>query len=149
MALIYNPEGLYIESSGNTNKGQKLLNVSKLCNTFNAWNPLLRFTVSGNTQNVHFSIYARYGNDRSTLGNNNQSYHKYSWVGATCSSAGVMTQVYTQWIGEYGVGGGSFDWSVSGNYIQLQTYLWSEPALVNMPVHVVCSDWSKVTVTYY
>lgn len=149
MALIYNPEGLIIESSGNANRGVKYLNLSKTVSTANSWNSLVRFTVTGNTQHVFLSINSRYANDRSTIGNNNGAWHKYLWLGVYCTSAGVMNLPYAQWTGEYGGGGASFDFTVASNYVELMTYVTTEAAVVNLPIQVVCSDWSKVTVTYY
>lgn len=146
---IYSQDGLAIEASGNSNVGGRQLHHNKLCSTLNSWNPLIRFTVSGNTQNVFLSIKAEYSNDRSTIMNNGGSWNKYAWRGVYCNSSGTMVDAYGAWCGESGGGGGSFDWSITSNYIQLQTYLWGDAALVNLPVYVVCSDWSKVTVTYY
>lgn len=147
--LVYSPEGVIVEQTANINVGGRILHHNKLCTATNSWNTLVRFAVSGNSQNVFLSIKAESANDRSTITNTGNAWHKFSWKGVYCNSSGTMVDAYTSFYREAGSSGGSFDWNVASNYVDLQIYLWSDVVLVNLPMYVVCSDWSKVTVTYY
>lgn len=150
MALVYNPEGINIEKSGSSNVGVRFITHYKRVTALNQTSNLVRFTVSGNSQNVFLSLYMKFGSDRQSIGNNNGAYGFWRWAGCYCNSSGTMTKAYeSSWNGEWGGGAVFPDFTVASNYVTATVYLWNNVTDCLMPIQAYCSDWSKVTVTYY
>jgi hypothetical protein len=150
MALVYNPEGVMIEKSANPNVGLRYLSHYKRVTALNQNTTLIRFTVSGNSQNVFLGLHMRFSSDRQAVGNNNGSYGHWRFAAFSCNSSGVMTLNYEGfWNSEWGGGGAFPEMVVASNYVDARVYIWNEVQDCFMPMQAYCSDWSKVTITYY
>jgi hypothetical protein len=150
MATIYSNEGLILEQSDSSNYGIRFMSHYKRVTALNQTSTLVRFAVSGNSQNVFLSLYMKFNSDRQSVNNNFGSYGFWRWAGCYCNSSGTMFRQYeSAYNGEWGGGGPFPEFAVSSNYVDATVYLWSEAQDCVLPLQVCCSDWSKVTVTYY